>query len=209
MNLFSSITRYIKFLKLAHKPIGILVDIPRASSIDDVTKKYSATTLNKIDTTTLDMGCGRIPRNPFGAQTSFGIDVREDLEIGIKCADLAIEGIPFESNRFDYITAYDFLEHIPRVVYLPQRRNSFVELMNEVWRTLKPGGIFLSQTPIYPFPAAFQDPTHVNYITVETFTQYFDDKNKLGAMYGFNGSFKVLHQILVVPHLISILQKVE
>ena len=209
MKLASNFVRYINFLRLAHKPIGNMVDIPRVSSLASMLAEYSADSLNKPDASTLDMGCGKTPRNPFGAARSFGIDIREDLEHGIKTADLAVDAIPFDDGVFDYITAYDFLEHIPRIVYAPERRFCFIELMNEVWRTLAPDGIFLSHTPIYPFSAVFQDPTHVNFLTVETFPQYFDDKNRLGVMYGFRGSFKVLKQALIGPHLVSILQKVE
>ena len=36
---------------------------------------------------------------------------------------------------------------------------------------------------------------------------YFDDTTQAGKMYGFNGSFKILDQVIKAPHLISILQK--
>jgi hypothetical protein len=49
--------------------------------------------------------------------------------------------------------------------------------MNEIFRTLKPGGIFFSKTPAYPISAVFSDPTHVNNITADTFPLYFDDTN--------------------------------
>jgi hypothetical protein len=74
------------------------------------------------------------------------------------------------------VTAHDFIEHIPKVICNPQRRNSFIELMNETWRVLKVGGRFLSVTPAFPQPAAFVDPTHVNIITEQIFPLYFDDK---------------------------------
>ena len=86
-------------------------------------------------------------------------------------------------------------------------RFCFVELMNEVYRVLKPGGIFLSHTPIFPFPASQQDPTHVNLITEDTFPKYFDDSSRFASMYGFTGSFKVEDQLLSPPYLISVLRK--
>ena len=136
-----------------------------------------------------------------------GVDIREDLEKNIKNADLTIEKIPYPDAYFDFITAFDFIEHIPRILYLPERRLPFIELMNEIHRTLKPKAIFMSHTPIYPFSPAFQDPTHVNIITEQTFPMYFDDTKQAGKMYGFNGSFKILDQVLKGSHLISILQK--
>jgi len=157
----------------------------------------------------LDIGCGESPRNPFLAEQVFGIDIRENPERTIKYADLTVEPIPFPSDHFDYVTAFDFIEHVPRILYLPQRRFPFVELMNEIHRVLKPGGVLLSHTPAYPYAPAFRDPTHVNIITEETFPLYFDDVQKFAGMYGFKGAFQVLKQGWRKPHLISVLKKVE
>lgn len=159
-------------------------------------------------TKTLDLGCGAIPRNPFNAEELFGIDVMENLAGNIKSADLVVEKIPFEDESFDYLTAFDFIEHVPRLVYAPNRRNAFVELMNEVHRVLKPGGIFLSHTPAYPHAVAFRDPTHVNIITDETFPYYFDDKVRWASVYGFKGAFSVRSQEWRGPHLYVALKKV-
>ena len=79
--------------------------------------------------------------------------------------------------------------------------------MNEIHRTLKPGGIFLSRTPCYPISSAFTDPTHVNVITADTFPMYFDDKHTWAKMYGFKGSFKLKLQAVNDTHLLTILQK--
>ena len=155
----------------------------------------------------LDLGCGGSPKNFFNAEEVYGIDVREDLEKNVATADLAVEPIPFPDNYFDFVTAHVFFEHIPRLVYLPKRRNSFVELMNEIWRVLKIDGKLLSVTPAYPQPAAFVDPTHVNFITEQTFALYFDSKYRWAEGYGFKGSFEILSQEWKGQHLVSILQK--
>ena len=144
-----------------------------------------------------DLGCGTKIRNPFNASELYGVDIRDGLEGSddfIKSADLTVEPIPFQTEFFDYVTAFDFIEHIPRVIYNPKRRNPFVELMNEVYRVLKVGGIFLSSTPAYPKYQVFRDPTHVNIITDETFLLYFDNKYRWASMYGFNGKFQILKQ---------------
>lgn len=156
----------------------------------------------------LDLGCGKNPKNPYNAEELYGVDFEEDLKTNIHNADLAVEGIPFDNNFFEYVTAFQFIEHIPRVVYLPTRRNSFVELMNEIHRVLKPGGIFLSVTPAYPHAAAFQDPTHVNIITEETFIRYFDDTYKWASIYGYKGNLKVLKQEWVDYNLVTQMQKI-
>jgi SAM-dependent methyltransferase len=159
-------------------------------------------------TKTLDLGSGPNPNNPYNADDVFGIDIRDDLGDKIVSADLVIGAIPFDSDLFDYVTAFQFIEHVPRVIYNPEKRNPFIELMNEIYRVLKTGGIFLSVTPAYPHGAAFQDPTHVNIITEETFIKYFDDTYRWAKMYGFNGSFKIIRQEWSGANLITQLQKV-
>lgn len=160
-------------------------------------------------TKTLDLGCGPNPKNPFNADEIYGVDVREDLENNIKKADLAIEPIPFDDDSFDYVSAHDFLEHIPRIAYIPHRRNCFVEVMNEIYRVLKPDGIFLSFTPAYPRAEAFRDPTHVNIITEETFPIYFDWQHRWASIYGFNGYFIIAQQEWRGPHLLTVMKKVK
>lgn len=52
-------------------------------------------------------------------------------------------------------------------------RLAFVELMKEIYRVLKPGGLFFRQTPAFPAKEALQDPTHVNIITEDTMAFFF------------------------------------
>jgi SAM-dependent methyltransferase len=159
-------------------------------------------------TKTLDLGCGPNPNNPYNADEVFGVDIIDDLAGNIKAADLAIEPIPFPSDHFEFVTAYQFIEHVPRVIYTPQRRNSFVELMNDIHRVLKKEGVFLSVTPAYPHNAAFQDPTHVNIITEETFHFYFSEPTSWAAIYGFHGKFRMLKQEWMGVNLVTQLQKI-
>lgn len=157
-------------------------------------------------TKSIDLGCGLRPKNFFNADIVFGIDNREDLSERVHKADLVLQPIPFPDEYFDFVTAHDFLEHIPRLIYTPERRTPFVDLMNEIWRVLKPEGRFLSQTPAYPQPASFTDPTHVNIITDQTFPIYFCGPLWAKA-YGFRGRFTMLHQQWNGPHLVSILER--
>jgi SAM-dependent methyltransferase len=175
--------------------------------VDRFCADYAARSRTGEKTRTLDIGCGTDPRNPFNADEVFGIDIRDDAARNIKYADLAVEAIPYADDTFDYLTAFEFLEHVPRVLYAPSRRFPFVELMGEIHRVLKPGGVLLSHTPAFPYPQAFQDPTHVNIITEATFANYFDDQKTWARMYGFKGSFAVLRQGWSKPHLISVLRK--
>lgn len=159
-------------------------------------------------TKTLDLGCGTTPRNPYGADLLFGVDLRGDINnANIRVADLAIQSIPYESNYFDAVTAFDFIEHVPRVIYTPDRRFPFIELMNEIYRVLKPGGLFFAKTPVYPHPELFRDPTHVNFISADTFSYYFDQRRH-AAMYGFNGAFDVIQNDVEGFYLYSQLRKI-
>lgn len=114
----------------------------------------------------LDLGCGAWPKNPFNVRTVKGIDIASPrMSTEIVVANLFVDGIPFASNSFSHVTAYDFVEHVPRfMLNHGSMRYPFVDLLSEVYRVLVPGGLFYSHTPAYPFKQAFQDPTHLNII---------------------------------------------
>jgi SAM-dependent methyltransferase len=145
----------------------------------------------------LDLGCGPEPKNVFRATEIFGVDINNFENPNIRVADLAVEPIPFEDNFFDFVTGFDFLEHIPRVLYIGrERRQPFIDIMSEVWRVLKPGGETFFATPAFPHPEAFQDPQHVNIIT-ENSILYFSAPQwlELCQAYGFKGRFEVVRQV--------------
>jgi SAM-dependent methyltransferase len=151
----------------------------------------------------LDLGCGAVPRNPYAQDQLFGVDLSgSDAPGAIRKANLVLHPIPFDENSFDSVSAYDFLEHVPRVLTTADglaTRFPFIELMNEVWRVLRPGGLFYASTPVYPHANAFVDPTHVNVITDGTH-RYFTQPERLAAMYGFKGDFKCLRVQLASPN---------
>lgn len=181
---------------------------PPFGNLDEFCAGHAARNSSGAGARTLDLGCGTAPRNPFGAAEVCGVDIRADEPRGIRYADLATQAIPFEDGSFDYVTAFDFIEHVPRVLYAPAQRFPFVVLMNEIDRVLKAGGLLLSVTPAYPFTRAFQDPTHVNIITEDTFPAYFCGPELQARMYGFRGQFRVLRQGWWRQHLITVLAKV-
>ncbi len=139
----------------------------------------------------LDVGCGRFPRNPFDCCELHGVDIFEQSQsdfIFTKC-NVVLEKLPYKDSYFDSVSAYDFIEHIPRLVIVDGRSSfPFVDFMSEVFRVLKPGGVFYAITPAFPKRSAFVDPTHVNYIAAETY-KYFTQPDSWAAMYGFNGCF--------------------
>jgi hypothetical protein len=60
--------------------------------------------------------------------------------------------------------------------------------MSEIHRVLKPNGMFYAVTPVYPSNEAFQDPTHVNFITDRTHEYFCGDE----GLYGFKGNFEAI-----------------
>jgi hypothetical protein len=81
--------------------------------------------------------------------------------------------------------------------------------MDEIHRILRPGGIFYHRTPAFPFKEAFQDPTHVNIITEDTFPLYFcsnGDKDAWASIYGFAGSFTLVEQAWIGQSLLGIMR---
>ena len=63
--------------------------------------------------------------------------------------------------------------------------------MNEVFRVLKPGGIFFAYQPVFPAKSVFQDPTHVNIMSEDTLDFYFCEK-AWARIYGFTGCFELV-----------------
>ena len=150
----------------------------------------------------LDLGCGGKPRNPYGRDELFGLDQSSGFSnANVRACQLGLEPFPFPSDYFDSVSAYDLLEHIPRqaIDYAANRiRFPFIELMQEVWRVLKPEGRFFALTPAYPAKQAFQDPTHVNIITNDTHL-YFCGHEPPVTPYGFNGRFETVQVKSVLP----------
>ncbi len=183
------------FSSLLNQSKNLRKNYPAVKSEDELISKYYATESSK--TISLDLGCGKYPRNPFKASELFGIDIQGGLEGNIIQADLSEAPIPFNDDMFDFCTAYDFIEHIPRLSWPEGKpRLAFIQLMNEIYRVLKPGGILMHVTPAFPSKEVFQDPTHVNVITEDTMPRYFcepyNSAKKSG--YGFNGSFQLIEQ---------------
>lgn len=144
----------------------------------------------------LDLGCGKFPRNPYGRAELCGVDIRPLNGNGFeyRTANLAVDPIPYSDDSFGSVSAYDFIEHVPRLLATPDGRSTFfpfVRLMDEIWRVLMPDGRFYALTPAWPNAEAFVDPTHVNIITERTH-EYFCDEQPLAHMYGFNGRFEAL-----------------
>lgn len=95
----------------------------------------------------LDVGCGTGKgQESFAAfGTVFGLDFSEDAlkfshSRGLtRLARANAECIPLTSESFDTIVSLDTIEHVP----------NDAAALNEIFRVLKPGGIFLMNVPAY------------------------------------------------------------
>ena len=116
-------------------------------------------------------GLWRTPEKPFNADEFYGVDELDNMEGKIKSADQIIESIPLVVAIFDFVAAFDFAEHIPRVTC----------------RVLMPGGMFLSMTLAYSHAVAIRLPTNVNTVMDETLPTHFDDDKR----HGFRGAFSI------------------
>ncbi|MEK0419214.1 MAG: hypothetical protein RI949_3220 [Pseudomonadota bacterium] len=144
----------------------------------------------------LDLGCGYAPRNPLNQSLLYGCDlldtsgIPEAPSFEYKQVNLVLDGIPYPDNYFDSVSAFDFIEHVPRQSMDAQGRPTlpFIALMNEIHRVLVPDGLLIASTTAFPHAQAFQDPTHVNIITDKTH-EYFCGDDPYAKRYGFNGRF--------------------
>ena len=174
---------------------------------------YDKHNINIANSTAIDIGSGRKPRNIFNSSKIIGLDFTVNEEEGVIYCDLSSGILPFEDNTVSFITAFDFIEHLSRTQHNGSSLNPFINLMNEIYRVLQPGGIFLSHTPAFPFSSVFHDPTHTNFISEMTFPGYFA-KDVSGRwtvpwaqQYGFKGEFTLIKQYWLNEHLITVLGK--
>jgi hypothetical protein len=204
---------YAQFTKSPRTVLSQLTRTRTETSIETLIEKNKEH-FNQKQTLSIDLGSNVNVRNPFKAMEYKGIDIHKISDSnGIIECDLFNQKIPINDSTVTSVTAYDFIEHVPRVVInngLTQFK--FIELMNEIHRILKPRGVFLSVTPAYPYKEAFMDPTHVNIITEDTFKNYFcsglEGKDDcLARIYGFKGDFELIDQAWIRFRLVTIMCK--
>ena len=151
----------------------------------------------------VDLGCG------FRKNGNIGIDLTtEGTQADLSCR-LGFEPIPLEDEVADAVLCRDFLEHIPKAYYserVQALRYPIIDLMNEIWRILKPGGAFTSFTPCYPAVEVHRDPTHLSVWTLESMP-YFCGKYPVAKIYGVKTNFILEENRLDGFYLHAILRK--
>lgn len=80
--------------------------------------------------------------------------------------DLNVFPYPFEDNSAEEIHAYEVVEHLGQQGDF----KSFFAFWSEIWRILKPGGVFLGTSPNHDSAWAWGDPGHTRIISRECMT---------------------------------------
>ena len=123
------------------------------------------------------LGCGRkredptsslLARMPYGGEfpeveltrTDYNSDCEPDV-----VWDLNVKPWPFPSNYFDEVHAYNIMEHLGR----QGDAKAFFDEMFEVWRVLKPLGLFMGCCPKMENPWVFAEPSHTRVLLPRTF----------------------------------------
>lgn len=106
----------------------------------------------------LDVGCG------FNKQSGFiGMDKRAVPGVDI-VHDIEIFPWPLPDSSCEVIIMSHIFEHIKPWLS--------IDLMNEVWRIMRVGGVLMIATPYATSFGYFQDPTHCNPCNEATFTYF-------------------------------------
>ncbi len=103
------------------------------------------------------------------------VDISQNVKADVY-ADLFEIPYPFKNDTFDYIKAFDFLEHIPHTLFDENgkrfKKDGFLVVMSELHRILKPGGVLEARFPTPGHVYGTIDPTHTRSIHRETFEWY-------------------------------------
>ena len=103
----------------------------------------------------INLGCGRRPMEKFVNVDYYAKDHCDVV------ADLN-EKLPFDSESADLIYSDNVFEHIEK----------FLDLIQECYRVLKPGGYLVVKVPYFKSRHAFTDPTHCNFFNLASFDYY-------------------------------------
>ena len=141
----------------------------------DYWKKQDISSIHETSGTCLNLGCGYRKLDGF-----INIDNRNEVDPDLFCN--VLDGLPYSDNSVDLVRADDFLEHIPI--------GKTIQVITEIWRVLKPGGIFESSTPDAEHgQGAFQDPTHVSFWVENSWLYYSDQVHR--ELYGTIANFEI------------------
>jgi len=122
----------------------------------------------------LNIGCGRLPQDGYK-----NIDISKEAAAD-EFYDVC-EGIKEKDNSVEEVFSGCMLEQI-------ESNKDFVFVMNEIWRVLKPNGMFAGYVPTPHQNVIYQDPMDKRFFRMETFDYFDSDKHhwkEFGSIYGF------------------------
>lgn len=93
-----------------------------------------------------------------------------------------LDGLPWKDSTVDVVRAFDFLEHVPI--------GKTIFVIEEIYRILKPNGMFEHFTPSTDGRGAFQDPTHLSFWNVNSWLYYTEDSHR--NLYGIQAKFSII-----------------
>ena len=120
--------------------------------------------LQRLSGILLDVGCGRSKRPGF-----IGMDKSAKFNPGI-VHDLEVFPYPLEDESCLTIVAAHIIEHIKPWL--------FIDVMNELWRIIKPEGQLAIVVPYGYSDRFLQDPTHCNPCNHDTWKYLCNFKSK-------------------------------
>jgi SAM-dependent methyltransferase len=83
---------------------------------------------------------------PYGPAIQIANELALHEGVGIDIREGKAEKIPFESNQFDLVLAFAVMEHV----------DNLNESLNEIYRVLKPGGVFWFSSTSALYPVQFE-----------------------------------------------------
>jgi SAM-dependent methyltransferase len=126
----------------------------------------------------INLGCGIEKKAGF---INIDIDPRHDPDLLCDCLNL-----PYGDDSVDVVRAFDFLEHMPN--------DKRLDIIEEIYRVLKPGGEFQHFTPSTAGKGAFQDPFHLSFWNINSWFYYCPELGgPMNERYDIKANFKIVH----------------
>jgi len=125
----------------------------------------------------INLGCG-FNKIPGYVNIDSALEVNPDLLMDL---DNPCLPLPFLDNEVEEVLATHALEHI----------HNLIPLMNEIYRILKPGGIFKIRVPHSGSKEAFQDPTHVRFFNENSWQYFTKEVSQAFPGYGIKTDFVI------------------
>lgn len=98
-----------------------------------------------------------------------------------------IKPFPIEDNCYDICEMMHVFEHI-------SNPTACINILNEVWRVLKPGGVFKGEVPHYLSPNYTRDFYHVRPFSQHSFDAYLEGSKIYFNDYGVKCTFRPIGQ---------------